>query len=213
MGRPPLEEVPEGERRAEILRHAGALFAKRGYAAVSVGDIADAVGVSKAAIYHHFPTKDALYTAMLCDLLERIAAAMRGIAASPHALPDRLLQLARATTGIPADADMDAMMRDVYQHLTPDQRGQILQAHRALEEPPEALMREGVESGLLRGEPRLLAHAFTHMLVAFSGRVGRESGFRDRPDIAGLILDLFLHGAAALPIPADRGPASRQTEE
>jgi AcrR family transcriptional regulator len=54
------QQIDEG-----ILDQAAALFARRGFAKTSVQDVADAVGLSKAGLLHHFPTKDALYAAVL----------------------------------------------------------------------------------------------------------------------------------------------------
>jgi AcrR family transcriptional regulator len=50
---------------AGILDKAAALFARRGFAKTSVQDVADAVGLSKAGLLHHFASKDALYAAVL----------------------------------------------------------------------------------------------------------------------------------------------------
>ncbi|MGY1691965.1 TetR/AcrR family transcriptional regulator [Geodermatophilus sp. SYSU D01105] len=60
MARPFRQQIDEG-----ILDRAAALFARRGFAKTSVQDIADAVGLSKAGLLHHFPTKDALHEAVL----------------------------------------------------------------------------------------------------------------------------------------------------
>ncbi|AXB44458.1 TetR/AcrR family transcriptional regulator [Amycolatopsis albispora] len=48
---------------AEILDHASALFAQHGFAQTSLKAVADAVGLSKAGLLHHFPNKEALYAA------------------------------------------------------------------------------------------------------------------------------------------------------
>jgi len=60
---------------AGILDRAAALFARRGFAKTSLQDIADAVGLSKAGLLHHFPSKDVLYEAVLgqADALGRRA--------------------------------------------------------------------------------------------------------------------------------------------
>src|SRR3712207_8758015 len=45
-----------------------ALFARRGFEQTSVQAIADAVGLSKAGLLHHFPSKDALRAAVLAQV-------------------------------------------------------------------------------------------------------------------------------------------------
>ena len=176
---------------------ANALFAQRGYAAVSLGDIAAAVGVSKAALYHHFPSKDELYTTMLCELFDLIGGYMRAIVSAPEPVHVRLQRLAEGIAGIPADADTDQMMRDVAEHLSLEQQRRIAAAHAGIVEPPIALMRDGIARGELRGDAEVLAHAFVHLLEAFSGRVGAEAGYRGRPEVVDAVVGIFLHGAGA----------------
>ena len=60
MGRPFRQQIDEG-----ILDRAAALFARRGFAKTSVQDVADSVGLSKAGLLHHFPSKEALHAAVL----------------------------------------------------------------------------------------------------------------------------------------------------
>lgn len=52
-----------GARR--ITRAAGRLFARHGYAGTSMADIAEAAGVSKATVFHHFRSKRALYDSLI----------------------------------------------------------------------------------------------------------------------------------------------------
>lgn len=49
------------DTRSTILQKAVALFAKTGYSGTSMRDIAQEVGISAAALYHHFPDKDTLF--------------------------------------------------------------------------------------------------------------------------------------------------------
>jgi AcrR family transcriptional regulator len=57
--------IPAQERREIILRAAGGLFARDGYAAARLEDIAAAAGVTKPIVYRHFESKKALYLALL----------------------------------------------------------------------------------------------------------------------------------------------------
>jgi AcrR family transcriptional regulator len=198
LGRPPRDEVAEGERRAQILLAAADLFGRKGYAAVSLDQIAAEVGVTKAALYHHFRGKDALFTATMCQLLEEISESIGRIAASPAPLADRLRQLARgAVLYIPRDSDADALMRDVQHHLTADQQLAITRAHGRIVAAYEEMMRVAVERGELRAhDPRLLAHALRQLLDGFSGQRGADAAFQGRAEVAEAVVDLFLHGAS-----------------
>lgn len=49
------------DTRTSILQQAVHLFAQTGYSGTSMRDIARAVGISAAALYHHFPDKETLY--------------------------------------------------------------------------------------------------------------------------------------------------------
>ena len=53
-------EGPPNERMLQILTEACRLFATRGFDGVSVRDIAEGCGISKATLYHYFPDKDAM---------------------------------------------------------------------------------------------------------------------------------------------------------
>jgi len=54
-----------GERRAQILRAAMDCFAARGFRGTTTRDIATRVGITEAALYRHFPSKEALYAAIV----------------------------------------------------------------------------------------------------------------------------------------------------
>jgi len=58
----PLVDISEAENTKErIMLAAVKLFAAKGYAAVSVRDIAEAVNIKKASLYNHFESKEALF--------------------------------------------------------------------------------------------------------------------------------------------------------
>ncbi len=197
IGRPPRETIGEGERRAQIMRAGLDLFGSRGYAAVSLGEIATTIGVTKAALYHHFPSKDELYTAVMCDLLHRIAASIGQIAALDLPIEIKIRRLIeRPLHYLRQRMSMDAMLRDVHEQLDAAQRERILVAHRAMDEALLALLRDGVATGALRdADPRLIAHAFRRLLTSFGG----EEGLAIEPDQVATMIDLFLHGILATP--------------
>ncbi|WP_157812438.1 TetR/AcrR family transcriptional regulator [Novosphingobium kunmingense] len=65
----PRPSVPT--RRADILEAARAVFSQRGYAGTRMDDVAKAIGLSKAALYLQFESKDALFQALVTDVIDR----------------------------------------------------------------------------------------------------------------------------------------------
>lgn len=69
----------------DILDCAQALIQSRGYSAFSYQDIADALGIRKASIHHHFRSKADLGLCVVERYAERFAVALKEIAADPNA--------------------------------------------------------------------------------------------------------------------------------
>jgi len=58
--------------RARLVAEASRLYAAGGYAGLSFGTLAARVGITKASVFHYFPTKDALAVAVFDALGERL---------------------------------------------------------------------------------------------------------------------------------------------
>lgn len=67
----PKQERAE-ETRRRILEAAQETFASQGYQATSVSEICQRAGVTKGAFFYHFPTKHALFLALLEDWLSQL---------------------------------------------------------------------------------------------------------------------------------------------
>jgi AcrR family transcriptional regulator len=91
---PGRKRMPSAERRATLLRAAGPLFGRDGYAGTRLDDVVALAGVTKPILYRHFESKKALYVALLdkheADLptfFERVDGLVEGLA------PDELVRL------------------------------------------------------------------------------------------------------------------------
>ncbi len=81
------------ETRANILDAALRRFSIAGYNAASVDDICNEAGVSKGAFYHHFPSKQALFLALLEGWLKAIDAGLESL--RQPTVPATLLHMTR----------------------------------------------------------------------------------------------------------------------
>lgn len=87
-GRTERAELEGGSRRL-ILDHAARLLRSNGYHQTSLREIAEAVGIRKASLYHHFRSKEEIVEAVVNDgvrfVREAVAAALQAAdAADPH---------------------------------------------------------------------------------------------------------------------------------
>jgi AcrR family transcriptional regulator len=75
------------ERRERILDAAETAFGERGYAGASVGEIAEAAGITKPVLYDHFSSKHELFVAIMERARDELTA--RGAAAMSQDAPER----------------------------------------------------------------------------------------------------------------------------
>ena len=74
--------IAELHSRDRILDAAESLFARRGFAAVGMREVAEAAGLGKSSLFHHFRSKSDLYAAVVGRILDifdqRLTAALVG---------------------------------------------------------------------------------------------------------------------------------------
>lgn len=64
--------LPRDERRDQIQKAAARAFAREGFVATSIGDVAQEAGITRAIVYRHFDSKEALYRAVLERVSQRL---------------------------------------------------------------------------------------------------------------------------------------------
>src|SRR5512136_1229229 len=84
---------PDSGGRDAILDTSTKLFSQHGYKEVSIRDIAQACGLTNAALYYHFKNKEDLFLAMLQRDHEQTLAALHEAASGPGDLREDLKRL------------------------------------------------------------------------------------------------------------------------
>jgi AcrR family transcriptional regulator len=70
----PVRRLPRAQRREQILTAATEAFARNGFAATSLDDIAAQAGITRVLLYRHFDSKTDLYQAVLDRMCVRLEA-------------------------------------------------------------------------------------------------------------------------------------------
>lgn len=86
---------PSPAGRETILAAAAELFAAKGFAGVSVREVAERAGVSKANVFHHFSSKDTLYLAVLRSAVTRFETLLDDYAGERDGFETRLRGISR----------------------------------------------------------------------------------------------------------------------
>jgi len=149
----PLRSDAERNRRL-VLEAAAQAFAEEGFD-VGMAEIARRAGVGNATVFRRFPTKDALYEAIVDEKIAELCAA----AAIATELPDpwdALVRYLEATAGL--QARDRGFFQATEQHLL--EHPELLRRHRVILDLVEPLVLRAQEAGVVRvgqGRGRLCA--------------------------------------------------------
>lgn len=158
----------KGDETAHRVRKAALkLFARHGYAAVSVRQIATEVGVQPGALYNHFPTKqDILKDLMLAHMADLLAAWERDAGnRSPSEDPlDAFVRFHIRYHLERADEVFVAYME--LRNLEPDNFAEVEAARRQYEKILADILEEGVKAGRYSvADPKVATRAIIAMLT------------------------------------------------
>src|SRR5512142_1037589 len=92
------------ETRGKIIQAALECFSRAGYDATGVAEICTTAGVSKGAFYHHFPSKEAVFIALLNQWLDGLDARFAETRADAQGVPEVLRAMARSARTVFTDA-------------------------------------------------------------------------------------------------------------
>jgi TetR/AcrR family transcriptional regulator, cholesterol catabolism regulator len=118
----------EQETRRQILTKAAELFLAKGYKGVSMKELAEAVEVTSAALYYHFPKgKEDIFTTMIQTVFvdEGVAGIDQTLAATRD-VRERLTLLTAALLSLPLDERLSMLLRDAREHLKDPEHQQVI---------------------------------------------------------------------------------------
>lgn len=161
----PLRRGRPGYDQRGILEVAVAAFNEHGYDATSIGMLAERLGLSKSAIYHHVASKDELLALALDEALDGLEGALRSAEETTGTAAERLAQVLREAVLVLTD-------RLPYVTLLLRVRGNTeveraaLQRRRAFDHAVAALVAEARDEGSLRvdADPGVVARLLFGMI-------------------------------------------------
>ncbi|MGQ9491772.1 MAG: TetR/AcrR family transcriptional regulator [Anaerolineae bacterium] len=193
-----LSEGTAADMRSRILARATELFVAHGYHALSMREIAEAVGISKPGLYYHFRDKEDLFLAILQVNLERVGQIVQAAAERGGTLQEQVTWMLRAILTLPACER--AIIRLVSQemgHLSEASRADFAQMYREkFIGRIEALLQTGIARGELRPvDPGLATWLLLGMAYPFFYPGPPQPA--DMNEVVDLMVTVFFDGLAA----------------
>lgn len=156
------EDVEDFRRRLCVA--AEGLFAERGIEAVTMRELAQALGVSPMTPYRYFKDKDAILAAVRAAAFARFADTIEAAMAGPSDPVDKSRHAADAYVGFAlAEPHAYKLMFDLSQPTEkdyPDLTAAAARARRTMTAHVEAM----IDAGRMRGDPELIGHMFWSVL-------------------------------------------------
>ena len=193
-------------RREAILARAAELFARHGYTATSMNEVAAACGTTKPGLYHYWRDKHALLAQICEEHIARLQALVVQVQAERLAPPAHLRRLVQRFVEAYADAQhQHRVLTEDVKFLQPADRDRVLAGQRevvaAFALAVAALRPELARAGLAKPLTMLLFGMINWMFTWL-----RPDGALRHADMAPLVTELFFGGLAAVTAPAQRAP-------
>jgi AcrR family transcriptional regulator len=190
----------ESESRNRILQAAYPLFVEHGYNAVSMQQVADAVSVNKATLYHHFRNKDAMFLAVVQVALRRTHENVAAIVREGGPAQEQMVRVATMMFQS-HQSDLGRLMTDLYENLPAEARLSMMK-----ESAPWDLYDQVFTSAVQSGElPALDVAMATNMFIglvhgqAWARKVGRIASPPGEAE-ARILIDVLFAGLRDSPL-------------
>ena len=190
------------DQREQILARAAKLFARRGYTATSMNEVAEACGVSKPSLYHYVRDKQQLLLEIAAALVARLEALVDEVAAEAHAPEARVRRLIAAFLDVYAGAQAEhrVLTEDVRFLPTADRRRVIDGERKVVAAFADAIAeaRPGLRAHELDKPLTMLLFGMMNWMFTWL----KPRGALSHAEMAPVVADLFFGGLGAVAAPS-----------
>ena len=181
----------------KIKKSAINLFYKKGYFATSMSAIANATGIGKSSIYHHYPTKEDIlldiFRTTMKDLQEMLEKRLREVIDTESKIKAFIychivFHIERQKEAIIADSELRGLTARNYK--------EIIQMRDEYERTVQDVLQEGVSEGLFaESDIKVISYAILSMCTSVCSWF-KKSGNLSKEALAEIYADFILKGLA-----------------
>lgn len=198
--RKPDDPSPSLTRQASLIAAATSLFAARGFRGTTTKEIAKAAGVSEALLFKYFPTKRALYTAILAEKAD-LSVLLKAVEDVARKRDDQRVFGLLASYRIRPGADPTMLRLLLFSGLEGHEMAEMFfsKQHRVIYDFLAGYIETRIREGAFRSvDPLLAARAFIGMVVhhRLLHEIYRVPMHRPHQETVATYVELFLTGLA-----------------
>ena len=186
--------------RERVLAVAGGLFGERGYRGVTLGDVAETLGMRKPSLYHHVPGgKEQLYVEVMEELLGRYRVEMeQAIDRAGPGIGEQLKAAARSVLSQRPAVSLEGMvLRDMPAISAERSRRLMDVAYRSLHGPLQSALVAARDRGEIHlADPPLISGTILSLVggAQISAYAAGHDARTDEGEIADALVDVLLDG-------------------
>jgi AcrR family transcriptional regulator len=184
------------DRASQLVEIACRLFATRGYEGTSLRDIAEEARITKAALYYHFPNKEALYQHIVIEkmqaLVDRVTAAVEQVSTATAKV--RAFMLTSADIYVESPHAWVAGSNAFWSGMGPDSRAATIKRRDQYERLLRGCIAEGVASGEFRDVDAAIACRLLLSTMNQLWRWHNPKGRLSPREVIEQYLDIILRG-------------------
>lgn len=195
------KRLSAAERKPQILRSAIRAMAQSNYRTTSIAEIASEAGITEPAVYRYFPTKKALFIAIIDDVGSRVLDLWRSLIDEADGPADALRRISlnyweRAMT---RRGDLKVLFQALAEVDDEDIREALRAQFRGYVDLLRGQIDQCVAQGVIHPEVDSLTAAWSFLSVGFTLNLVGLLGFAEEMDKGRLLLvqDLFLGSLAS----------------
>ena len=146
-----MQQPKTSERKSEIVTISAQLFKEKGYSAVTMRDIAQAMDIKAASLYNHIKSKQEILVLMIIQIAEEYTETIRLIQSSGETSVEKIKKVIQLHIDITVrNPDALASLNNDWMHLPQAELNYFLQMREEYEDIFRTIVKKGIADGEIK---------------------------------------------------------------
>ncbi|QIE60253.1 TetR/AcrR family transcriptional regulator [Rasiella rasia] len=138
-------------RKQEIIQVAASLFKEKGYSAVSMRDIAQAMNIKAASLYNHIDGKQEILATLIVEVAIEFTQAMNQVISERISAIEKIEKIIGFHIDITVNyAENIAALNNDWMHLEGEERNSVVKMREEYEENFRSIIKTGIKEGTIK---------------------------------------------------------------